>query len=200
VRRVARARASDADVDAALARQIVENRDREAFGALYGRHAPAVYGIARRVLRDPALAEDVVQEVFLGFWTSPERFDPNRGTLRTWLMMIAHRRSVDAVRRAVARPAVCLDIIDDLGPPVEDAQNAALRRADADLVQHAVAALPADQRQALLLAYWGGHTQAEIAALTGVPIGTVKSRIYTGFQRLRAQLRTAGERAPGGAE
>jgi RNA polymerase sigma factor (sigma-70 family) len=190
----------DADVDAALVRRIVENRDREAFDALYNRHAAAVYGIARRVLRDPALAEDVVQEVFLEFWTRPERFDRRRGALRTWLLTIAHRRSVDAVRGATARRAVYLEVIDDLGPPGEDTQDAALRHADADSVRNALAALPPDQRRALLLAYWGGHTQVEIAALTGVPIGTVKSRVFSAFQRLRAQLRPAGEGTSGGAE
>jgi RNA polymerase sigma-70 factor (ECF subfamily) len=191
VSRLARTGASDADVDidAALARRIVEDRDREAFDALYSRHAAAAYGIARRVLCDAALAEDVVQEVFLGFWTSPERFDPSRGALKTWLLMIVHRRAVDAVRRAVVRRKV--DLIDDLGPPAEDVQDTALRHADADRVRHALSALPESQRQALLLAYWGGHTQAEIADLIGVPIGTVKSRVYTGFQRLRAQLLTS---------
>jgi RNA polymerase sigma factor (sigma-70 family) len=200
VRRIASARASEADVDAALVRRIVEHRDQEAFDALYDRHAAAVYGIARRVLRDPALAEDVVQEVFLDFWSRPERFDRTRGALRTWLLMIAHRRSVDAVRSAVACRSVYIDLMDDVGPPAEDTQDAALRRADVDSVQQALAALPVDQRRALLLAYWGGHTQAEIAALTGVPIGTVKSRVYSGFQRLRAQLRVAGEGISRGEE
>ena len=194
---VDRARAGAADVDgetdAALVRRIVEDRDQGAFDAVYGRHAAVVYGIARRVLRDPALAEDVVQEVFLEFWTRPERFDRSRGTLRTWLAMIAHRRSVDAVRSAVACRAVYSEQIEDLGPPAEDTQDTALRRADADSVQHALAALPHDQRQALLLAYWGGHTQVEIAVLTGVPVGTVKSRVFSGYQRLRAQLRAARE-------
>jgi RNA polymerase sigma factor (sigma-70 family) len=200
VRRIASARASEADVDAALVRRIVEHRDPEAFDALYDRHAAAVYGIARRVVRDQALAEDVVQEVFLDFWSRPERFDRTRGALRTWLLMIAHRRSVDAVRSAVACRSVYTDLMDDVGPPAEDTQDAALRRADVVRVQQALAALPVDQRRALLLAYWGGHTQAEIAALTGVPIGTVKSRVYSGFQRLRAQLRVAGEGMSRGEE
>lgn len=196
MRPVARVRASGAEVDAALARRVVEDRDQAAFDALYDRHAAAVYGLARRVLRDPALAEDVCQEVFLGFWAAPERFDPSRGTLRTWLMVIVHRRSVDVVRRAIARRTVGLG--DDVGPQTEDAQDTALRRADADSVRLALAALPPTQRQALLLAYWGGHTQAEIADLTGVPIGTVKSRVYTGFRRLRTQLRTPGDGASRG--
>lgn len=200
MRPVARARASDADVDAALARRIVDNRDREAFDTLYGRHAAAVYGIALRVLRDPAVAEEVVQEVFLGLWTRAERFDPSRGSLRTWLLMIGHRRSVDAVRRDVARRAAYRDLVDDVGPPVEDTQDTALRRAEAESVQHALAELPAVQREALLLAYWGGRTQAEIADLTGVPIGTVKSRVYKGFKRLRAQLGMTSEGTSGGAE
>ncbi len=196
MRPVARTRSNDAEVDAALVRRIVEDRDRDAFDAVYGRHAPAVYGVARRVLCDAALAEDVVQEVFLGFWTRPERFDPSRGTLRTWLVMIVHRRSVDEVRRAVAHPTV--NLVDETGPLVEDPQDTALRRVEADGVRHALAALPVDQRKALLLAYWGGHTQAEIATLTGVPLGTVKSRVFSGFRRLRAQLHPAGERAPRG--
>jgi len=190
----------DADIDGALVNRIVESRDQEAFEDVYNRHAAAVYGIARRVLRDPALAEDITQEVFLEFWTRPERFDTSRGALRTWLLTIAHRRSVDIVRSATARRSVYVDVIDDLGPPGEDAQDATLRRAEADNVQHALAELPADQRRALLLAYWGGHTQVEIAALTGVPVGTVKSRVFSGFRRLRALLRAAGEGPSGGAE
>jgi RNA polymerase sigma factor (sigma-70 family) len=193
-------RASDAEVDAALIRRIVEDRDREAFDALYGRYAAAAYGIALRVLRDPNMAEDVVQEVFLGLWKAPEAFNPGRGTLRGWLLTIVHHRSVDAVRHAVSRPAVQYDPLDDVGPPMEDTQDAALRRADADRVQRAIAALPAKQRQALLLAYWGGHTHAEIAGLTNVPIGTVKSRIFKGFQRLRAQLHSTDEGTPGGEQ
>ncbi len=199
MRRVARARASDADVDAALARRIVD-RDQEAFDALYDRHAAAIYGVALRVLRDPALAEDVVQEVFLELWARPECFDPSRGSLRTWLLVIGHRRSVDAVRRDVARRTAYQHLVDEPGPRVEDTQDTALRRADAESVQHALAALPDVQRRVLLLAYWGGQTQAEIADLTGVPIGTVKSRVYTAFRRLRAELGTAGASTSRGVE
>jgi RNA polymerase sigma-70 factor (ECF subfamily) len=90
------------------------------------------------------------------------------------------------------------DSLDDLGPAMEDTQDAALRHADADRVQRAIAGLPDKQRQALLLAYWGGHTHAEIAGLTNVPIGTVKSRIFKAFQRLRRQLHSTDEGTPGG--
>ena len=192
MRRFPRAAVSDADVDAGLARRVVEGGDREAFEALYCRHADAAYGIAWRVLRDADLAQDVVQEAFLGFWTSRERFDPARGSVRTWLLTIVHRRSVDAVRRSVSRPAVPLDL-EDFQSTAEDAQDAVLRRSEADRVRHAMAELPPEQRRALLLVYWYGHTQSEIAAITGVPIGTVKSRIFAGFKRLRAQLRMTGE-------
>ncbi|HEY0816474.1 MAG TPA: sigma-70 family RNA polymerase sigma factor [Pseudonocardia sp.] len=188
----------EADPDDALVLRIID-RDQEAFEDVYTRHAAAVYGVARRVLRDPALAEDVAQEVFLDFWRRPERFDGSRGALQSWLVTIAHRRSVDVVRSAAARRSVYVDVVDDLGPPSEDAQDATLRRAEADTVQHALAALPTDQRRALLLAYWGGHTQVEIAALTGVPVGTVKSRVFGGFRRLRTLLCAAGEGPSGGA-
>lgn len=200
MRRVARAQASSADVDAVLIRRIAEDGDLEAFDALYGRHAEAAYGIARRVVRDTGLAEDVVQEVFLGVWTQPERFDPTRGTLRAWLLTIVHHRSVDAVRRSVARPAVHLDRLADLESPAEDTQDAVLRRADADRVRTAMATLPAEQRQALLLAYWGGYTHVKIADITGVPLGTVKSRVFAGFKRLRAQLCVSAEDAVGGEQ
>lgn len=192
---VARARGSDAEFDVALARRVADQHDHEAFAAVYDRHAAAAYGVARRILRDTSLAEDVVQEVFIGFWTTPERFDPDRGTLRAWLVTMAHHRSVDAVRRAVTRAAVSLDGIDEPGPAAEDAQDAALRLADADRVRQALAMLPAEQRQTLLLAYWGGHTQAEIADITGVPIGTVKSRVFNAFRRLRGQLSRTGQDA-----
>lgn len=189
--RRARTSVTTADVDSDLARRVVEDGDREAFEVLYCRHCDAAYGIAWRVLHDAELAQDVVQEAFLGFWTSRERFNPDRGSLRTWLLTIVHNRSVDAVRRSVSRPVVPLEL-EDFESPSEDTQDTALRRTEAERVRHALATLPVEQRRALLLAYWGGHTQSEIATLTGVPIGTVKSRIFAGFKRLRDQLHGAG--------
>ncbi len=149
------------------------------------------------MLRDAALAEDVVQEAFLVLWTTPERFDPSRGTLRSWLMTVVHHRAVDAVRRIVGHAVVALDPAGETGPPVEAAGETVLRLAEADRVHRALATLPVEQRNALLLAYWGGHTQSEIADLTGVPIGTVKSRVFAGFRRLRTQLGLSGEPARG---
>ena len=179
-------------VDAGLARAVAERRDRAAFASIYDRHAPAVYGVARRVIRDAALAEDVVQEVFLTLWTATERFDPARGTLRSYLLTMVHHRAVDAVRRAASRYAASLDSDRETGEPVEAVLDTVLRLADADQVQRAIAALPPAQRDTLLLAYWGGHTQAEIADLTGVPLGTVKSRAFSAVTRLRGLLTLPG--------
>jgi RNA polymerase sigma-70 factor (ECF subfamily) len=167
-------RAGGTAVDAALARRLVAG-DETALADAYDQHAPLVYGLALRVIGDARAAEDVTQEVFLGLWEAPERFDADRGTLRGFLGTITHRRSVDLIRREEARrrredraPA------DPTGPSVDDQAVAGVV---AERVRRAVDTLPHAQRRAIELAYFDGHSYRQVAALLGIPEGTAKSRL-----------------------
>jgi RNA polymerase sigma factor (sigma-70 family) len=184
------ARAHD-PADDALVRRIVDG-DQSALGALYDRYGRPAYSLARRICADDGIAEDVVQEVFLAFWRDPRRFDPERGAFGTWLLTLVHHKSVDAVRRESAIRRRTVPAAEDgeewSAPPGPGADQAALGAVVAGQVRDALGRLPAEQRQALALAYYGGYTQREVAALTGVPLGTVKSRMFTGVQRLRSAL------------
>lgn len=163
-----------------------------ALAALYDRYGRRAYSLARRVCRDDTLAEDVVQEVFLAFWRDPGRFDPDRGGFGTWLLTLVHHKSVDAVRRESTIRRRTVAVVDDgqewSGPPGPGADLGALRSMEAGQVRAALGRLPAEQREALALAYFGGYSQREVATLTGVPLGTVKSRMFSGMRRLRGVL------------
>jgi RNA polymerase sigma factor (sigma-70 family) len=183
-------RASAREVDAGLAARVRAGDDR-ALGTLYDRHGRAAWSLARRICVDEQLAEDVVQEAFLSFWRDPTRFDAARGAFTTWLLTVVHHKAVDAVRKesALRRRTVSSDAGIDLALPAEvGADKKALGAVVAGQVRAALGGLPAEQRHALALAYFGGYTQREVAALTGVPLGTVKSRMFTGLARLRALL------------
>jgi RNA polymerase sigma-70 factor (ECF subfamily) len=177
--------------DADLARRLGE-ADADALAQLYQRFGKPCYSLARRICADEGLAEDVVQEVFLALWRDPGRFDPARGTFATWLLTLIHHKAVDAVRResTIRRRVVpAPEAGEDWSPsPMPGADQAAMARVAAGQVRQALHLLPVEQRQVLALAYYGGHTQREIAALTGVPLGTVKSRMFAGVQRLRSAL------------
>ena len=170
----------------------IVNGDQSALGDLYDRYGRPAYSLARRICADDGIAEDVVQEVFLAFWRDPRRFDPERGAFSTWLLTLVHHKSVDAVRRESAIRRRTVPAAEDgdewSAPPGPGADQAALGAVVAGQVREALGGLPAEQRQALALAYYGGYTQREVAALTGVPLGTVKSRMFTGVQRLRGAL------------
>ncbi|MBI2709148.1 MAG: sigma-70 family RNA polymerase sigma factor [Actinobacteria bacterium] len=164
----------------------------QALAEVYRRHGGAVFGLARRLLADATLAEEVVQEVFLRLWNDPERFDPERGSLRSYLLAQCHGRSVDLVRSETARRR---REEKDLRRTVDDGYD--LEREVADLVageqvRDALAQLPEVERQAIQLAYLGGHTYREVAVLLDQPEGTVKSRIRSGLKRLRGDLSDAG--------
>jgi RNA polymerase sigma factor (sigma-70 family) len=162
-----------------------------AFAALYDRYGGRAYSLARRVCVDEGLAEDVVQEAFLGFWRAPDRFDPQRGRFSSWLLTLVHHRAVDAVRRQSAASRRTVPSLDDdveaaaAGPGADQDAMAAV---EAGQLRDALRRLPDDQRSALALAYFGGFTQREIAVRLGVPLGTVKSRMFTGIRRLRDLL------------
>ncbi|MFZ0014841.1 MAG: sigma-70 family RNA polymerase sigma factor [Acidimicrobiia bacterium] len=146
----------------------------------------AVKAVARRVLNDDTLAEDVVQDVFVTFWNSPERFDASRGSLRTYLLTIAHRRAVDVVRSEVARAQR-----EEKSPPPAptiDLENEIWQRSQSKIVRDAVAALADDERRAISLAYFGGMTYVEVAKTLDQPEGTVKSRIRSGMRKLASVL------------
>ena len=178
-------------LDEVLVRRIVDG-DQVALGTLYDRYSRPAYSLARRICADEGLAEDVVQEVFLAFWRNPERFDTARGAFGSWLLTLVHHKSVDAVRRESAIRRRTVPAAEDgeewSAPPGPGADQAALGAVVAGQVRDALGKLPDEQRQALTLAYYGGYTQREVATITGVPLGTVKSRMFTGVQRLRSVL------------
>lgn len=172
--------------------QRIGDADGAALSQLYQRFGRPCYSLARRICADEGLAEDVVQEVFLTLWRDPSRFDPSRGGFATWLLTLIHHKAVDAVRRESTirrRMVAAPEAGEDWSPtPVPGADQAAMARVAAGQVRAALHRLPQEQRQVLALAYFGGHTQREIAALTSVPLGTVKSRMFTAVQRLRSLL------------
>lgn len=158
---------------------------------LYDRHSAAAFGLAMRVTNDRGLAEDAVQETFISVWRDAARFDPARASARTWILAIAHRRAVDAVRRR-RRPVISLDVEHDgrplWNPAGPDVWPAVSARLDGAAVQLALSALPEAQRQTIEMAYFGGLTQQEIAARTSAPLGTVKGRVRLGLAALRDLL------------
>lgn len=173
--------------DAELVHRL-EDADREALGALYHRHGRPCYALARRVCSADGLAEQVVLEVFLTLWREPRRFDPGRGSVATWLLTLTHRRAVDTVRRlGVQRPPT------EAPAAGRSAASQSAESSGAEGAAVGVASgaglLTTEQREVLALAYFGGCTQREIAALTGIPLETVKSRLFAGIQRLRALLK-----------
>lgn len=177
--------------DAALVVGIARYRQ-EALAEAYRRHAGAVFGLAKRLLQDQARAEEIVQEVFLRLWNDPNRFDPERGTLRSYLLAHCHGRSVDLIRSESSRRAredrdakATVEVGYDVAHEVWD-------MALAGHVRDALERLPEGERAAIELAYFGGHTYREVAQELGEAEGTVKSRIRSGLKRLRAQLVEVG--------
>jgi RNA polymerase sigma-70 factor, ECF subfamily len=167
----------------------VAGGDEPAFAELYRRVAPAVFGLVGKVVRSPAQAEEVAQEVFVEVWRSASRFDPGRGTARSWIMTCAHRRAVDRVRSA-ERAARRDDLAGrrDQGRPYDEVAEEVESSLERERVRRSLDTLTELQREAVVLAYYGGHTHREIAQLLGVPSGTVKSRLRDGLIRLRDHL------------
>jgi RNA polymerase sigma-70 factor (ECF subfamily) len=176
-----------AATDADLARAIGDG-DEACLEELYSRYGGPCFALARRVLRDRAMAEEIVQEIFVRLWREPQRFDPGRGTMRAFLFAQVHGRSVDLLRAETARRArEERDAIRTPHVPV-DLEREVAELHEGEAIRRAVATLGEGERQAIELAYFGGHTYREVAALLDEPEGTVKSRIRSGMLRLRAAL------------
>jgi RNA polymerase sigma factor (sigma-70 family) len=165
---------------------LVARADEDALAELYDRFGRVAYGLALRIVRDPALAEDAVQEAFLAVWRSAARFVAERAKASTWILTLVHRRAVDLVRREQPRRAEPLEA----APPQagEDTEEEAWRRLRRVRVPEALKRLPDKQREALELAYYGGFTQSELADRLGEPLGTIKSRMFSGLANLRDLL------------
>ncbi|GAA2088267.1 sigma-70 family RNA polymerase sigma factor [Kitasatospora saccharophila] len=163
--------------------------DREAYADLYEELAPTVHGIALRVVRDPAQAEEVAQEALLEVWRSAPSYRPERGPVAAWACTIAHRRAVDRVRSVRASCEREQRVVREDRTAPEPVAETVERTMEAVRVRRALSGLSAAQRQALVLAYYGGYSQSQIAAVLGLPLGTVKSRMRDGLLRLHGALR-----------
>lgn len=170
--------------DATLAADVAGG-DEGALEAAFELYGGAVKSMALRVLRNETLAEDVVQDVFVSFWNAPGKYDPSRGTLRTFLITLAHRRAVDAVRSEEARFRREEKVPEDIAPSIDDEVWA---RSLSDSVRAALEELNEGEREAITLAYFGGLSYVEVAQRLGAPEGTIKSRIRAGMRKLSVSL------------
>jgi RNA polymerase sigma factor (sigma-70 family) len=166
--------------------------DDQAFRELFGRYAAVAHALAFRLVRQVQVAEEIVQEAFLAVWRNPDRYDRSRGSVRSWLMGTVHHRAVDAVRREQAQRRRA-DQASALGPgveedPVDDVLAAIDLPRERRLVRKALGQLPDEQREVIQRMYFDGLSQSQIAARTGLPLGTVKSRTLLAMRRLRAHL------------
>ncbi|MCK2037585.1 ECF RNA polymerase sigma factor SigK [Microbacterium sp. SSW1-49] len=178
--------ASDAAAELLLR---IADGDQAAFAALYDMLSARAFGLILRVLVNRSQSEEVLQEVFLEIWQSASRFAPNRGQGRTWVMTIAHRRAVDRVR--ASQSSTDRDVragLRDIGVAHDSVAEQVELGIEGEKVVGALSTLPDVQREAIVLAYYGGYSQNEISALVGAPLGTIKTRMRDGLTRLRAAM------------
>ena len=178
---------SDASLVVAIGRY-----DEAALAELYERHGSAVFALARRLLTSRDMAEEVTQEIFLRLWNRPQRFDPDRGSLRSFLLSDTHGRSIDMLRSERARKD--REVREGRMAPrhTQDIEGEVWSKVASEQVRSAIATLSEGERKAIELAYFGGYTYREVATMLGEPEGTIKSRIRTGMKRLRVSLTAAG--------
>lgn len=172
--------------------QRVATGDREAFAQLYDRTAPRVFGLVKRLLRDHAQSEEVTQEIFLEIWQTAARYDTGKGGAIAWMLTMTHRRAVDRVRASQASRDRDTRIgIRDFPTDFDSVSESVDVRIESERVKEAMMRLTELQRQAVQLAYFGGYSHSEVAAMLSVPIGTVKTRLRDGMIRLRDELGVA---------
>jgi RNA polymerase sigma-70 factor (ECF subfamily) len=170
--------------------QLVGAGDPRAFELLYDRHGGAAFSLAYRMVGNRVTAEDITQEGFLSIWRSRLRYDPSRGSVRTWVLGIVHHRAIDVLRRGAVheRRRETMEGVEERQEAPERTDVEAARREEARTVRSALEALPDEQRRTIELAYFGGYTHSQIAELLDEPIGTVKGRMRLGLDKLRRQL------------
>ena len=170
---------------------LVERKDPAAFEIVYDRHGGPAYSLAYRIVGDRLVAEEVTQEAFLSVWRSGARFDRARGSVRSWMLSIVRNRAIDALRsRAGKAPKLTFDddAILEQRPAEERTEEEAMRRETAGELRGALGALPGEQSKVIELAYFGGFSHSEIAAILGLPMGTVKGRMRLGLEKIRGEL------------
>ncbi len=165
--------------------------DEAALAEVYKRHSYASRALARQLARDPALAEEVVQEVFIRLWRQPDRYEPTRGSLRSYLLATTHGRALDVVRSESSRRRREERESRMQAAPAYDLEREVMARTTAEQVRAALATLPEAEREAVELAYFSGHSYRKVAEILGAPEGTVKSRIRSGLSRLRVAMQAA---------
>jgi len=179
------------DIEDARLLDRLRRNERDALAAMYDAYGRMAYGLAYRVLGEAGDAEDIVQESFLSVWRQAERLDPARGSVRSLLMTIVHRRSIDVLRRRRGRPERALDDAQPIASSAPDPVEFASQAEERERIQGAMKELPPEQRAAIELTYFGGLTIAEMATREQIPLGTAKSRLRLALERLRKALVTA---------
>jgi RNA polymerase sigma-70 factor (ECF subfamily) len=182
--------AQESDV---LLLKAIAARDEAALAQLYDRYRAILFGLLMRILNNREEAEDVLQEVFLQVWRKAADFDENRGRPFTWLVTLARSRGIDRLRTLASRERVAEAGAREVSEEISDAATDALKSEQRGLVSDALAKLPDEQKRPIMLAYFDGLTQSEIATRLGAPLGTVKTRMRTGMIRLRELLAGQGE-------
>lgn len=170
---------------------LIGKKDPEAFEVFYDRHGGVAYSLAYRIVGERTAAEDVTQEAFISIWRSGARFDPTRGSVRSWMLSVVRNRAIDALRsKAGKAPKLTLDdeAILEQRPAEELTDEEAMRHESAGEVRGAIGRLPGEQSRVIELAYFGGFSQSEIARMLGVPLGTVKGRMRLGLEKIRGEL------------
>ena len=169
----------------------IGRKDAEAFEVFYDRHGGAAYSLAYRILGERGAAEDCIQEAFISIWRSGGKFDPTRGSVRSWTLSIVRNRAIDVLRsKAGKAPKMTFDDDEILESRPSDrlTEEEAMRHETADEVRGALSQLPGEQAKVIQLAYFGGFSQSEIAGMLNVPLGTVKGRMRLGLEKIRGEL------------
>lgn len=171
---------------------LVTQGDRESLGVLYDRYGKAVFGFTLYLLKDPHRAEEVTQEVFLNVWLKAAKFNPERGTFHAWIMTMAHHKAIDEMRRDSRQWQRLEQAAREAAPPrnslIDTTAEAAQRLQESEVVRSALATIPEEQRKVIELAYYQGLTHSDISRRLGQPLGTVKTRMRLGMQKLRIAL------------